>query len=154
MTISKSAKSIKSNEVKIRKATAKDIPQLIKLFSGVKEILDFAGQKHNRHYFQVYLKTKECSIIVAEQNNRICGALTVEFVPRNFTYLSNIVVSKKNRGQGIGGLLLKSLEKESKKRKINVILMLVFEWNKQMQHVVEHCEYKKHSMAIQYYKKF
>jgi len=141
-------------KILIRKGKIADIPQLIRLYSGVKEISDFAGQKYDKNYFLQYIKPKENIVLVAEKDGKIYGALNAEFEDlAKYTFLVNLVVSKKHRGKGIGGLLIKSLESISKKRKNKQMIGLIFDWNKNMQKVVEHCKYSASHKAIIYVKK-
>lgn len=140
--------------MKIRKGKIADIPKLIKLYSGVKEISDFAGQKYDKNYFLQYVKAKDNLVLVAEEDGKIYGALNAEFEDlAKYTFLVNIVVSKKYRGKGIGGLLVKSLEAASKKKKHKQIISLIFDWNKNMQGIVKHYRYSASHKATIYIKK-
>lgn len=143
-----------TSKVLIRKGKIADIPQLIKLYSGVKEISDFAGQKYDKNYFLQYIKSKDNIVLVAEQDVKICGALNAEFEDlAKYTFLVNIVVSKKYRGKGIGSLLIKSIEAISKKKKHKQMIGLIFNWNKNMQRIIEHHRYSASHKATIYVKK-
>lgn len=141
-------------KVIIRKGKMFDIPQLIKLYSGVQEIADFAGQKHDKNYFKAYISSKENALFVAVIGKELCGATNLEIdKPLRFVFLSNIVVSKHHRGKGIGGMLMKQVETFSKKQGIKRMLGLVYDWNINMQKIITHCGYVSNGKAIIYSKK-
>lgn len=139
--------------LKIRRGTVTDIPQLVKLYSNVREIADFVGQKHDKNYFLEYIKSRYATILVADCKGKICGGLNAEFTDlAGYTFLNNIVVSKECRGKGVSGLLIKSLEKIAKKRGHKAIIVLVYDWNKKMRKVMEHYLYKPSGKTIVYSK--
>ena len=100
--------------MKIRKGTVKDIPKLIKLYSGVKEIMDSPNDKKDSSYFKAFLK-KGRIILVAEIDKEIAGALNAEIDDAGYVFLNNIVTNRKFRGKGIGTKLMFELEKITKK---------------------------------------
>lgn len=143
-----------TTEIKIRKSRISDIPGMIKLYSGVREIADFSNQKHEKGYFELFMKSKDKIALVADKDGEICGALNAELEDlAKYTYLNNIVVSKKHRNQGIGGMLMKELERISKKRKNKRIIALVYDWNKNMQKVMAHYNYSSGGKTVIYSKK-
>ena len=140
--------------MKIRKATTKDIPQLVRLYKGVKEIADFAGQKYDKNYFKYFIKGKHNIVLVAEDKGNIIGSLNAEFEDdTKFTFFINLVVSTKHRSKGIGRKLMSALAKASKKRRHTRIFGLVYKWNKGMQRLNERMGYKPSGNMILYTKK-
>jgi N-acetylglutamate synthase-like GNAT family acetyltransferase len=138
----------------IRKGKLSDIPQLAKLYTGVKEIADFAGQKHDRAYFLSCMKTKSGILLIAEQEGKICGALNADFDDiAKYTFLDNIVVAKDCRGQGVGRQLFRKLETESKKRGNKRIFAFVYTWNKNMHKVMKRYDYVPSGKTVIYFKK-
>lgn len=139
--------------MKIRKAGIRDIPQLIKLYHNVKEIQDYAGMKHDKKYFLSLLKSRSKAIYVCDQDHKIIGAMDIEFEEGVYTFLNAIVISCEYRGKRVGRTLLKKLEAIAKKKKTHHTLMFVYEWNKGMQKIVEHYQYKSRKKLIIYSKK-
>jgi ribosomal protein S18 acetylase RimI-like enzyme len=140
--------------IKIRNARTEDLPQLIKLFGGVKEIADFEGQKHDKNYFMQFMKSKECGVFVAVNGTDVCGAIITEINDlANYVYINNIVVSKECRGKGIGRILMRHIEDICRKKKIARIIALVYDWNTNMQSVMEHYNYEATGKTIVYSKK-
>lgn len=141
-------------DIIIRKAKVSDIPQLVKLYSNTKEITDFAGQKHDKAYFSKCFISKVTKVFVAARSEEIVGVTTAEFDPVfKYTYASKIVVSKKHRGQGIATMLMKAVEQESKRLKIKRIFGFVYDWNKNMQKIMEHRGFSPQGKTIIYSKK-
>ncbi|MFA5141663.1 MAG: GNAT family N-acetyltransferase [Candidatus Woesearchaeota archaeon] len=140
-------------DIIIRKAQTKDIPQLVRLYSNVHEIIDYSNQKHDKKYFLNCLRSNTLRIIIAEIEKKICGATVAEFEEiMKYTYWSKIVVSPKCRGQGIGSLLMKAVEQESRERHIKRIFGLVYDWNKNMQKIMKHNKFKSQGKTIVYSK--
>lgn len=140
--------------VTIRKGRTADLPQLIRLYKGVKEITDFAGQRYDKGYFEMFLHSRATVVLVAVNGEDVVGALNAEFADLGgYTYLNNIVVSKNHCKEGIGGMLMNELERIVKKRRHVSILALVFDWNKNMQAVMRHQRYVPTGKTIIYAKK-
>lgn len=141
-------------EIKVRKGAVRDIPQLIRLYSGVKELADFAGQKHDSNYFISFMKSKNNIVLVAEKDNNIRGALNAEFEDlAGYAFLTNIVVSEQYRNQKVGRVLMKTLEEIVRKRKIKRILGLVYDYNDRMHYIMRHYKYVPTANATLYSKK-
>ena len=137
--------------IKIRKGKESDIPQLVKLYSGVKEIEDFVGMKYDKGYFMHFIRPKSNMLFVAECDGEICGALNAEMA--EFTFLNNVVVARAWRGKGIGGSLIKRLEQESRRRGNRTLLALVYDWNKPMHKIMRHYDYARGKKTVIYSKK-
>jgi ribosomal protein S18 acetylase RimI-like enzyme len=128
----------------IRPAIAKDIPQLVKLYKNVKEVVLLKHQKYDKKYFLHFIKQKSLLALVAEEKGKITGACVAEFEDIHAqTFLNAIVVHTQHRGKGISGMLFREVEKYAKKKKHKAVIFLVYDWNKHMQTVVEHYKYKK-----------
>ena len=141
-------------ELIFRKAKISDIPQLIKLFSNVREIEDYAGMKHDAHYFKSYLASKNYFLyVVCTDSEEILGAMNLELEKKVYLFLNNIVVSKKARNKGVGRILMKNLELIAKKNSVKRIIFLVYKWNTTMRKIVEHYNYLHNGEMLLYSKK-
>lgn len=138
--------------MKIRKGTIKDIPKLVRLYSGVREIMDSPGDKKGSSYFRSFLK-KGRVIIVAEIDKNIAGALNAELDDAGYLFLNNIVINPKFRGKGVATKLMFELEKITKKNKFKKIVFLVYESNKKMRNLVNKLKYKHGHKLLIYTKK-
>ncbi|MBI4440563.1 GNAT family N-acetyltransferase [Candidatus Woesearchaeota archaeon] len=138
---------------RIRTATPKDIPQLQKLYRGVKEIIDYPGQKHDKRYFLAFMSPGRL-LLVAEEKGKIAGAANgeIDFQTR-FAFITNIVVAPSYRGQKVGSALMVGFAAEAKKRKCTVICGLVYDWNKPMHKIMHHLGYKPSGKTVLYTKK-
>lgn len=141
------------NRITIRKGRPADIPKLVRLYSGVREIADFAGQAHDKGYFKTFLSSRNKIVLVAEYERKIVGALNAELEDKaRYAFLNNMVVARKYRGMGAGGMLMNTLEKIARKKGINRMLGLVYVWNKNMQEIMKHYNYKSGRKTIIYSK--
>lgn len=140
--------------MKIRKGTAKDIPNLLKLYHGVKEISPFDGGGYSKGYFLEFLKSNNKIVLVAEENKKIVGALNAEIEKlAKYVFVNAIVVSSKEKKKGIGKMLFRSLEAIGRKIGIKDMMHLVYDWNIKMQKVSKKLGYKKGHKLILYHKK-
>ena len=92
----------------------------------------------NYNVFKSELENKNSKYIVAKKNNKIVGFAGI-LITIDIAHITNIVVKKDLRKEGIGTILLQELIKISKKMKMNELTLEVNELN---------------SAAINLYKKF
>ena len=92
----------------------------------------------NYNVFKSELENKNSKYIVAKKNNKIVGFAGI-LITIDIAHITNIVVKKDLRKEGIGTILLQELIKISKKMKMNELTLEVNELN---------------SAAIKLYKKF
>ncbi len=117
----------------IRKAQAKDVNQLrkagtsVKEFKVSKEVVTFWPKK----VLLNIIKSRKDFILVAEENNSIIGFVIVNFNP-NFgkAIIENIFVKKEFRGKNVGKQLLEKALERLRKLKCNYICALVESKNK------------------------
>ena len=128
-------------EIKIRKATKKDIPQLVRIVRGVTSIEDYPGE-YNKFLFEKMLKDNETTVIVAEVNKKVVGFNQFTINRDKVIYLESIAISKKYRGNGIASKLLEVMEDLAKKNKIKKIIFIVRDWNSAMNHLAKKRGYK------------
>lgn len=110
--------------VKIRKANKKDIDEILNLLYQLQRPKPKTGTENMafRKRILQYLDEKDKEIIVSEQNSKIIGLVSIMLLPRlNRTklelYIPELVVSKDNRGLGVGKSLMKSCINTAKKKK-------------------------------------
>jgi ribosomal protein S18 acetylase RimI-like enzyme len=110
--------------ITIRKANKGDIDEILNLLYQLqrpKPKTNTESIAFRKQIFQ-YLDEKDKKIIVYEQNSKIIGLVSMMFLPRlNRTklelYIPELVVSKDNRGLGVGKSLMESCVNMAKKRK-------------------------------------
>ena len=128
-------------EIKIRKATKKDIPQLVRIVKGVTSIEDYPGE-YNKFLFEKMLKDNETTVIVAEINREVIGFNQFTLNKDKVMYVESLAVLKKYQGNGIASKLLEVMEDLAKKKKIKKIIFIVREWNNAMNHLAKKRKYK------------
>ena len=125
--------------MKIRKATVKDIPSLIKLFRGIvkyhKKIYtkdDKFYNKEIKNVKQIWVKfikknvnNKDFLILIVYDGKKpiaYCISLIKKNIPiykiKKYGYVSDLYVDKKYRGKGIGKKLLKKSKEFFRKNKL------------------------------------
>ncbi len=140
--------------MQIRKATKKDVPALIKLYSNLPQLRDFAGQQYRSNYFEAFLNKKNRIVLVAEHEQEIIGGLNAEFEnTAQYAFLNNIVVKKTYRKRGVATALLKRIREESKKQKNKRLILVVYDWNKPMHQLMKELRYEKYGKTVVYSKK-
>ena len=114
--------------MKIRKARKEDINQYLELVKeSNKEYSKIVGKqiktnkKKIRELFYNSIKSKEKLILIAEENNQILGYLVCSFYISNYQkscYMDYLFVQKKERGKGIGKLLINDINQILKNKKL------------------------------------
>ena len=120
--------------MKIRKATKKDISEVIKLGKKIEE-LEFSNKFpfHGKSELMEALKDKNSIFLVAENDKKIIGFLYAKILfhrAGGWCMLDNLAVKKDERHKGVGTELLKQLYSKLKKRKINYVQVLEEEHHK------------------------
>ena len=127
--------------IKIRKATRKDIPQLVGIVKGVKSIEDYPGE-YSKPLFEKMLEDDETIVLVAEINKRVVGFHEFSINHDNVINVESIADSKKHQGKGIASILLDEMEKYAKRTHVKRIAFIVRDWNGSMNHLAEKRGYK------------
>lgn len=131
----------------IRNAVESDYNQINKLFSYSDQI-HFANhpeiysppqdQARSMDYFKTLISGEENILLVAEEHNVITGFIycyieSAGHIPihtkRKYIVIDNIVVKKEYQHQGIGTLLLKTIEDKASSLNLDHIELDVFEFN-------------------------
>lgn len=130
--------------INIKKAQVSDMPQVCAL---VKELADYERAPEemwlNPADYEKHYENGHFECIVAEINSEIAGIMI--YYPSYSTWkgpmlhLEDFIVSKEYRGKGIGKFLMDEFLSIAKKRKVNLVLWQVLDWN---------------TPAINFYKKY
>ncbi|MBI5147049.1 MAG: GNAT family N-acetyltransferase [Thaumarchaeota archaeon] len=110
--------------IRIRKANKKDINEILNLLYQLQRPrpkTDAEGLAFRKRIHR-YLDEKDKRILVAEQNSKVIGLVSMMFLLRlNRTklelYIPELIVSENHRGLGIGKLLIESCISMAKKKK-------------------------------------
>ncbi len=140
-------------QITITLAKFSDINELFLLYKPEKGVNDFSGL-HTKKRFRSLIKSKDDILLVARRKGKIVGALDAEFYDESrFSYFANIVVAKEERRKGIAQLLMDEYERVCRKRKISMIIGLVYDWNKCMHGFMKKRKYKLYGTLAEYLKK-
>lgn len=148
--------------MKTRKANDEDTKQLAQILMQVQElhykarpdVFKKITEKEAEKEIIQYKENKEKEIhIVEDENNKICGFVvckikivkdSIILKDANILYIEKIVVDKKERRKGVGGLLIKEISRIAKKLECSRIELNCWNFNKE---AIEF--YKSQSIQIQ-----
>jgi ribosomal protein S18 acetylase RimI-like enzyme len=105
---------------KIRYATLKDSERITELFNSNKKLWGDNNIGYDVDDIKHYIKTDLDEMIVYESNKEIVGVMLAQFWT-DFVHLQTLIVDRKYRNKGIGGKLMRHLNKISRKRGKNLI---------------------------------
>jgi ribosomal protein S18 acetylase RimI-like enzyme len=126
-------------ELQIRHYKSKDYQFLIDLY---KEGDLFEEEIDNENVIKQKIKRDPESIIVALKNNEIVGTVSI-MEDGKFAFIFRLVVSVKERNQGIGTKLISEAEKILKKRGNLYVNIIVNEKDHKLQEYYQKFLYKK-----------
>ncbi len=114
------------NEIKIRRARARDITRIRDLGKGMKEFACSQSVKfYSREELEEWIKKpKDNILLVAEINKKMVGFLYAKIMVREWCMIDNIGVKQEWRKKGIGKILLGELFKILKNKKVNFVQLL------------------------------
>ncbi len=136
----------------IRAAKKQDIDSVITL-TKIPEF-DNPNSTNNiesQDYFKEYIA--KGIFLVAEENDKIVGFITGEFMLGSYVYIDALSVDPKMRGKGIGKKLTAALEKEAKKKGTKYVHLTAPEFNKNTLAFYESQGFDKGKTFVQFYKK-
>ncbi|MBS3072651.1 GNAT family N-acetyltransferase [Candidatus Pacearchaeota archaeon] len=137
----------------IRKARKSDLKEILSLFNNSKELAGDKNDSYETYTIKQYIHGPVFKTFVAEVNGEIVGVISIELWKKaKYSYLDNIVVAKKFRGQKIGYLLMCYAEKFIKKQGSKYFFYYTEEGNKAMQKMSDKLNYKKGKKFIFYSK--
>ncbi len=141
----------------IRKAKPGDLPQVVKMSSGVREIENYPGQKMKAEDFMHFVRGYGAMMLVAVASppgrgkKEVVGYVTV-YKSENYYYLPYAVTRKGWRRRGIGNALLGEIEKLAKEEKVEYILMSVYFFNSKVHSFLRARGYVPSKRLVQYSK--
>jgi len=116
----------------IRKATEKDIPQILELYRQ----LDFQPEKHVmpplndcKKVFARMSKVRGYSLLVAEENGEVIGTTVLSILPgfahgtSSFAVVEYVVVDEQKRSKGVGKILMEHCKKLAKEAGCHKIML-------------------------------
>lgn len=156
------------NAVLIRKATLKDVPQLIRQWKALEAyhvkhhgygrgIFEYSPNRMALYlkYLKKQMRRRNAAVFVAEVGGRIAGHIMVEiqklppiFVHDKNAYVCDIVVDSQYRGKGIGTALLEEAEEWAGKKKMYSIALMVHTANKNAFSVYRKFGFKEHHFKM------
>jgi len=134
--------------MKIRKATKKDIPAIVRMMNSSENL---AGSKEiveiwNKLDILDFLSHRLYQIFVCEIDKKVVGVSIIEFhkiVNRSYIYYYVLVIDSAYRGKGIGSKMMDYIENLAKKNRVKLIWALAEENNKVMKKIFAKRGYKK-----------
>ncbi|MGO9480534.1 MAG: N-acetyltransferase family protein [Candidatus Kryptoniota bacterium] len=135
----------------IRRAKKSDLPAIVKMSIGVKEIENYPDQKMKEDDFTHFVGGNGALMLVAEAENKVVGYLTV-YQSENYFYLPYAVTKKEWRGKGVGSALLERVETLAKEGGVEYILMSVYLYNSSVHKFLKTRGYTPSKKLVQYSK--
>ncbi len=141
----------------LRRAKLSDLPAVVKMSAGVKEIENYPGQKMKAEDFRHFVSGDGAMMLVAVASRgprgkeEVIGYVTI-YRSENYFYLPYAVTRKEWRKHGIGGALLQEVEKLAKEQKVEYILMSVYVYNSSVHTFLKGRGYVPSKKLVQYSK--
>ncbi|MCL5267604.1 MAG: GNAT family N-acetyltransferase [Bacteroidetes bacterium] len=135
----------------IRRAKRADLPTIVKLSKGVKEIENYPGQKMKADDFLHFVEGGGGLMLVAAVKGKVVGYVAV-YESENYFYLPYAVTDKKWRKHGVGSALLAEVERMAKEEKVEYILMSVYVYNSNVHSFLKARGYVASKKLVQYSK--
>lgn len=131
-------------KVKIRKATKKDLPKILKLFNNDPYLTGNKDLKYKKNHVLEYITNPVNKLFVAEIGNKIVGVILGEFwKTAKYVYLSDLIIDKKYQKKGTGTILHNYVENLAKKQGYKLIYFLTEVKNKKMHKMAKRLKYQK-----------
>ncbi len=137
--------------IKIRKATEKDIKYIVELSRGLRQLENYPHQILGVSEFRNFLSGTFAFMLVAEVQKRVVGYITC-FRANDYFFLPFAATDKKCRRRGVASLLLKKIEEIAKKENKKYILYTAYTSNKAIEKFSKTMGYNKSRTLIQYFK--
>lgn len=137
--------------MKIRKAKLEDCNSVYEI-SKIPELLTATGEECPVWYFESFVKEKQI-FFIAEEKNKIIGYILGERITGNICIAHLMAVIPSYQNKGIGKKLLKSLEKECKKRKLTWVVLYGYENNPKTISFLVKNKYNKGALTREFNKK-
>lgn len=102
----------------IREACDSDIPRVVEISKGVRQLENYPKQKLGRAEFEIFLSGSFAFMLLAEIDKKVVGFITA-FRSNDYFFLPYAAVDKKYRRHGIAKMLLEKIEEVAKKKNAN-----------------------------------
>lgn len=155
-------------DVLIRNATSRDVPRIVQLWKSLmayhvkhhgygRGIFRYKKDKLALYvkFLKKQLRRRNAAVFVAETNGKIAGHVMVEvhkvppiYVYDKDAYICEIVVDERYRGKGIGTMLLKEVERWTKKKEMRSIALVVHIANKNALSLYRKSGFKEHHLKM------
>lgn len=140
-----------SPEFIIRHAKVDDLPVVVKMSNGVKEIENYPGHRMKVDDFVHFVKGDGVLMLVAVAGDQVVGYVTV-YESENYFYLPYAVTRKDWRRRGVASALLERVEALAKEAKVEYILMSVYVYNSSVHTFLKVRGYVPSKRLVQYSK--
>ncbi len=134
----------------IRRARKSDLPAVVRMSNGVKEIENYPGQTMKAEDFRHFVEGGGL-MLVAAAKGKVIGYVTA-YESENYFYLPYAVTERKWRNRGVGSALLGEIEKMAKERNVEYILMSVYVYNSSVHSFLKARGYVASKKLVQYSK--
>ena len=135
----------------IRPAKRSDLPAIVRMSQGVKEIENYPGQRMKIDDFVHFVAGDGANMLVASSGKEVVGYVTV-YQSENYFYLPYAVTKKGWRRKGVGSALLGHVEALAKEAKVEYILMSVYVYNLSVHKFLRTRGYVPSKKLVQYSK--
>ncbi len=142
---------IRDQQFVIRPAKKSDLPAIVRMSNGVKEIENYPDQKMKTDDFVHFIGGDGALMLVAVAKNKVIGYVTV-YQSENYFYLPYAVTRKEWRGKGVGSALLEHIETLAKEAGVEYILMTVYVYNSSVHKFLKVRGYAASKKLVQYSK--
>ncbi len=151
LKIQQSALKVPKRDFVIRPVKKSDLPAIVKMSHGIKEIENYPGQRMKADDFMHFVGGDGPMMLVAAAGKKVVGYITV-YQSENYFYLPYAVTRKDWRGKGVGGALLERVEELAKEAKVEYILMSVYVYNLDVHKFLKVRGYTPSKKLVQYSK--
>jgi ribosomal protein S18 acetylase RimI-like enzyme len=135
----------------IRQAKKSDLPAIVKISRGVREIENYPNQRMKVDDFAHFVSGEGGRMFVAVAGKEVVGYITV-YESDNYFYLPYAVTKRNWRKRGIGSALLSHVEQLAKEADVEYILMSVYVYNSSVHKFLKARGYIPSKKLIQYSK--
>ena len=141
----------------IRRAKMSDLPAVVRMSAGVREIENYPDQKMKPADFKHFVYGDGASMLVAVAPGKkpsgyeVVGYVTI-YESENYFYLPYAVTKKGWRRRGVGSALLREVERLAKDENVEYILMSVYVYNTGVHSFLKARGYAASKRLVQYSK--
>lgn len=135
----------------VRQATLEDTPSILRIYNqGIEDrIATLETETKDSSYMEAWFKDHQgrFSVLVAEREGSVIGWASLNPYSHRCAYRGvadlSIYIHREYRGQGIGSILLDSLEEEARKNEFRKIVLFTFPFNGNGQGLYRKMKYRE-----------